>query len=87
MRGRDGSDKRITSSQIATFVYCARKHSIASSLPPDYVEPAAVRDRREEGVSYHRSKGRTVVVRSLMRVLLFAAGILALAGALIIWLR
>ncbi|MBX8634870.1 MAG: hypothetical protein KIS30_02105 [Thermoplasmata archaeon] len=81
------SPVRITSSQIATFVYCARKYSISVSLPPDYVEPAAVRERKQGGVVYHRTKGRVMMKLRLRRLILLAAGMLALAGAMIIWLR
>ncbi len=87
MHARNPPAAHITSSQIATFVYCARKYSISVSLPDDYVYPAVVRDRREQGVLYHRSAGRTFLLLSMRGAILLAAGILAVAGAMIIWLR
>ncbi len=78
---------KITSSQIATFVYCARKYSVSISLPPDYVDPPSVHDRKAAGLSYHGTVGRKVLLQSLKKLILLAIGILSLIGALVIWLH
>jgi CRISPR/Cas system-associated exonuclease Cas4 (RecB family) len=86
-QSKEWMSAKITSSQIATFVYCARKYSISISLPPDYADPPSVRDRKAAGLSYHRTEGRRVFLQSLKKIILLAAGILFLIGAMLIWLH